>query len=153
VSLNRQADGPHSFTFQHQIAQGVSDEEHYGLVLAQDCHLPLELLQDADRMAKALVRKASAVQKQSKGNQAATRRSVVVQLSKQLQDLFDSSAFSPADLRERLLSIQQELIASIDDNLPIEMDPEEDPDSDEDMTEEDDLAMTVTELLSDYSAR
>lgn len=151
VSLTRGADGPHSFTFQHQIAEGVSSEEHYGLVLARDCHLPLDLIAEAEQMAKDLIRKENSAQRQSNGTQAAVRRSVVMQLLQQLHELNISSNSSPTDLREQLLSLQNVFIANIDENLPtdigVEQEQDTEADSDEEMTE------TVNELLSDYQAR
>jgi DNA mismatch repair protein MSH4 len=166
VSLTRLADASHSFSFQHRIASGVSSEEHHGLVLARDCQMPSELIEDAERMAKDLVQRAHLTQMQSNGMQTASRRGAIIELQQQLQGLPASTFSAPSDLRAQLLSIQNAFISSIDDNLAIypetdrddrdndNNDPNDEDGDDSDFAfDEEQLAVTVNEMLSDFDAR
>lgn len=136
-------DSPHSFHFQHRIASGVSGEKHYGLVLARDFHLPQDLLQEADRMAKSLVHKARVAQEHSTGTLTASRRNAILQLQQHLLTVYSKPHHSASVLRHQLDTIQQAFMEQIDENLPDASDCQEAGES----------IVDINELLSDYQMR
>jgi DNA mismatch repair protein MSH4 len=145
VSLVQDGEGPRSFSFRHRIAAGISKEEHYGLVMARDCQLPLEVLEEADRMARSLQQKTLLAQSQSKGTKTANRRAIVVELEKNLQDLCALDYMPASQFRKHLISLQANFVKDMDESLPIGTDCEVDY--------EEERELESMELYTDYNMR
>lgn len=118
VSLVRQEEGHQCFSFQHRIASGASKEEYYGLVIARDCQLPDDLLNEADRMARTLQQRSRLAESKSKGRKAVNRRVIVAELEQTLQKLSISPHSSNSALRRKLTFLQAAFIKDMNESLP-----------------------------------
>ena len=112
-------DGSHALNHLHRIATGVCEEEHYGLILARDCHLPADILQDADRMARSLHQRGRLAENASNGAKAANRRALITQLCDELRRIEASNIVCAVTLRHKLASLQAAFVKTIEDNLPV----------------------------------
>lgn len=71
-------------TMLYRIANGYVQEKHYGLALARVMDLPLDVLQVAEKVSKALVMNAERLKRGSKAVAIARRRKLVLNLKEQL---------------------------------------------------------------------
>jgi DNA mismatch repair protein MSH4 len=121
VSLAREAEGTQSFSFQHKIASGVCNEEHYGIVLARGCQLPTDLLEEADKIARSLQESSRLAQNESVGARAATRRVMIRQLEMDLKSVLQSDQIGTTSLWQIMSAIQHNFMRRLDESLPTTM--------------------------------
>ncbi|TQS37015.1 hypothetical protein Golomagni_02527 [Golovinomyces magnicellulatus] len=129
-----------TMTMLYKIEEGYMKEEHYGLALARVVDLPLQVLEVAENVSKALDAQTAAKKKSSRAFAVARRRKLVLGLIEALKQAENGSLTGKA-LMSWLKRLQDEFIHRIEE---IETDVSI-TDTQDTTTDEETVADTLTE--------
>ncbi|RKF76638.1 MutS protein-like protein 4 [Golovinomyces cichoracearum] len=129
-----------TMTMLYKIEEGYMKEEHYGLALARVVDLPLQVLEVAESVSKALDAQAAAKKKSSKAFAVVRRRKLVLGLVEALKQA-ESGSLAGKALMSWLQRLQNEFIHRMEE---IETDVTI-IDTQDTTTDEETVADTVTE--------
>ncbi|RKF82703.1 MutS protein-like protein 4 [Golovinomyces cichoracearum] len=129
-----------TMTMLYKIEEGYMKEEHYGLALAKVVDLPLQVLEVAESVSKALDAQAAAKKKSSKAFAVVRRRKLVLGLVEALKQA-ESGSLAGKALMSWLQRLQNEFIHRMEE---IETDVTI-IDTQDTTTDEETVADTVTE--------
>jgi len=102
-----------TMTMLYRVGEGFVKEEHYGLALARVVDLPLQILEVAEKVSKALDAQAAAKKKSSKAFALARRRKLVLGLKETLKQA-ESGPMGGKSLLSWLRRLQDEFVRRMD---------------------------------------
>ena len=111
----------------YKVAQGVVQEEHYGLALARAVNLPPDVLEVAERVSKKLTSNIEKRKKNSRTIALARRRKLILSLREQLVQAYEGN-MNGTVLATWLKKLQDEFVnrmAAIDADAAAAMDESE----------------------------
>ncbi len=102
-----------TMTMLYKIGAGFVQEQHYGIALARVIDLPLQVLEVAERVSKALDAQAAAKKQSSKAFALARRRKLILSLKEALNQAASGPMEGKA-LLSWLRRLQEEFIRRMD---------------------------------------